>query len=598
MADKGTFGRNLQKFISSNLPYRSPAAIIDDVAAENPKFKEFYQAGTVRKELLAQHSVIAPKVPESSHPVGSFLADKAYNELMYATLDVDKYRRVRDYRTMAQFAEVADALDEICDEFLNEDEHGKMINLSLRSVVGDFDPLVSKQLHTEFEKFINLFDLKENAWEYIRSLLVDGEIYFENIVHEKHLKEGILGVINVPVQAIDPVYDNYQNMHVKAFLLRKMKHHKEADDSQDVYSASQDKDFIPMEKNQITYINSGTWNENKTFRIPFIENARRAYRQLSLIEDSIIIYRLVRAPERLVFNVDVGNMSPPKAENYIRKLMQNYWSKKSFSLDENKRVQSFNPQSILDAYWFPKREGSTGTEVNTLPGGQNLGELQDLVYFVKKLYKALKVPTNRVDTENSQYSADANVLREELKFANFIVRLQHQFAKGLKEAFVTHLKLKEIWKQFELRENSFDLAFTPPRNYFELRKQQILDLKVNNFNTLTSNESISKGYSQKEYLGWTDEQIKANREWLRKDAALQHELEGIRSGGADWAAGGGAAAPMGGGVPAAAGPGGEEMPPDMGPGTPPETGGDAAGDTGAAPAPTPTPGGETSALPT
>ena len=587
---KGTFGRNLQKFIANNLPYRSPGAIIQDVTEDNPKFKDFYKAGTMRKELLAQHSIIAPKVPESAHPVGSFLADKAYNELMYATLDVDKYRRIRDYRTMAQFAEVADALDEICDEFLNEDEHGQMINFKVRQDK-EFDPLVSKQLHQEFKKFINLFDLKENAWEYIRQLLVDGELYFENIVHEKHLKEGILGVINVPTHAIDPVYDNFQNMHIKAFLLRKAKHHKEMDEHQDSYSGMQDKDFIPMEKNQITYVNSGTWNENKTFRIPFIENARRAYRQLSLIEDSIIIYRLVRAPERLVFNVDVGNMSPPKAESYIRKLMQNYWSKKAFSLDDNKRVQSFNPQSILDAYWFPKREGSTGTEVNTLPGGQNLGELQDLVYFVKKLYKALKVPTNRVDTDNSQYSADANILREELKFANFIVRLQHQFSKGLKDAFVTHLKLKHLWKQFELRENHFDLEFVPPRNYFELRRQQILDLKVNNFNTLTSNESISKGYSQKEYLGWTDEQIKANREWLRKDSELQYELEQIRGGGADWAAGGGAApAPAGAPGP---GPGGEEMPPDMGPGGAQPDAPDA--DT---PTPQPTPGGETSALPT
>ena len=597
MADdgkQGTFGRGLQKFISNNLPYRSPAAIIDDVAQDNPKFKEFYKAGTVRKELLAGHSVIAPKTPESSHPVGSFLADKAYNELMYATLDVDKYRRLRDYRVMAQFAEVADALDEICDEFLNEDDHGQMISLKIRDEK-EFDPLVSKSINKEFNKFINLFDFKEKAWEYVRSLLVDGELYFENVIHEKHVKEGILGVINVPTQAIDPVYDNYQNMHVKAFLLRKAKHHKEEDEQ---FTSMKDKDFIPMEKNQITYINSGTWNENKNFRIPFIENARRAYRQLSLIEDSIIIYRLVRAPERLIFNVDVGNMSPPKAEAYLKKLMQNYWSKKAFSLDSDKRVNSFNPQSILDAYWFPKREGSTGTEVNTLPGGQNLGELQDLVYFVKKLYKALKVPTNRVDTENSQYSADASVLREELKFANFIVRLQSQFALGIKEAFVTHLKLRDVWKQYDMRENSFDLQFTPPRNYFELRRQQILDLKLNNFTNVAANESISQGYSQKEYLGWTDEQIKANREWLRKDAALQHELEQIRGGGADWAAGGGAAPPaMGGG--AVPGAGGDDTPPDLGPGTPPGAGdaGDAGGDA-ATPTPTPTPGGETSALPT
>ena len=560
---KGTFGRGLQKFIQNNLPYRTPGDIIDDVTEENPKFKDFYKAGSLRKELLAQHSIIAPKTPEANHPVGSFLADKAYTELMYASLDVDKYRRLRDYRVMAQFAEVADALDEICDDFLNEDEHGNIINLELRDVV-DFDPLVKRQLNDEFGKFINLFDIRERGWEYVRSLLVDGELYFENIIHEKHVKEGILGVINVPTQAIDPVYDNFQNMMIKAYLLRKAKHHKEAEEQ---FSTLKDKDFIPMEKNQITYINSGTWNENKSFRIPFIENARRAYRQLSLIEDSIIIYRLVRAPERLVFNVDVGNMSTPKAEGYIRRLMQNYWSKKTFSLDENKRVDSFNPQSILDAYWFPKREGSTGTEVKTLPGGANLGELDDLNYFVKKLYKALKVPTNRVETETSQYSADATVLREELKFANFIVRLQQQFASGLKEAFITHLKLKHLWDDFEMRENVFDLEFVPPRNYFELRKQQIMDLKLNNFTNVVANESISQGYGQKEYLGWTDEQIKANREWLRKDAALQFELDQIRGGGADWAAGGGAAPPMGGdvgGVPPGGSPG-EEIPPEIGP---------------------------------
>ena len=183
------------------------------------------------------------------------------------------------------------------------------------------------------------------------------------------------------------------------------------------------------------------------------------------------------------------------------------------------------------------------------------------------------------------------MLREELKFANFIVRLQHQFAAGLKDAFITHLKLKGIWKDFDLRENVFDLEFTPPRNYFELRKQQIMDLKLNNFSNITANESISQGYGQKEYLGWTDDQVKANREWLRKDAALQFELDQIRGGGADWAAGGGAAPAMGGA--AVPGAGGEEVPPEMGP-----AGGAGDAPDAAVPAPEPTPGGETSALPT
>ena len=574
---KSTFGRNFQQFISNALPYRSPAAIIDDVQQQNPKFKEFYSAGSLRSDLLSKHSIVTPKVPESEQPIGSFLADRAYNQLMYATLDVDKGRRLRDYRVMGAFAEVADALDEICDEFLCENEMGNVIELQFRDVF-DYDPLVSKQLREEFSKFINIFELKEKGWEYLRYLLTDGELFFENIIHEDYPESGILGVVNIPTHIIDPVYDNYQNMAVKAFLLRKLKHHK--DEREAPTAMVKDKDFIPLDKNQVTYINSGTWNEDKTFRVPFIENARRAYRQLTLIEDSIIIYRLVRAPERLVFNVDVGNMSPPKAEAYMRKLMQNYWSKKTFNLDENKRVNTFNPQSILDAFWFPRREGSEGTNVTTLPGGQNLGELQDLVYFVKKLYKALKVPTNRAEIE-STYQADANVLREELKFANFIVRLQSKFAKGLKDSFVTHLKLKNLWKNYELRENAFDLVFTPPRNYYELRKQQILDLKLNNFNSITQNESIAKGYAQKIFLGWTDEQIKANREWLRKDAALQHEIAKIQEGGSDWNAGAGAAPAAGG-----AGDQGEETPPEFGPA--PDTGGGEAPEA-EAPAPEPPP---------
>lgn len=560
---KSTFGRSMQQFISSALPYRSPAAIIDDVQQQNPKYEDFYKAGTLRQDLLSKHSIISPKVPDSDHPIGSFLADRAYNQLMYATLDVDKGKRLRDYRVMAAFAEVSDALDEICDEFLCEDETGNVIEMQFRDIF-DFDDIVIKKMSDEFKKFINIFELKEKGWEYLRYLLIDGELYFENIIHKKHADNGILGVINIPTHLIDPVYDNYQNMSVKAFLLRKLKHHK--DDRQAAEAMTKDKDFIPLDKNQVTYINSGTWNEDKTFRVPFIENARRAYRQLTLIEDSIIIYRLVRAPERLVFNVDVGNMSPPKAESYMRKLMQNYWSKKTFNLDEDKRVNSFNPQSILDAFWFPKREGSEGTNVTTLPGGQNLGELQDLIYFVKKLYKALKVPTNRAELESS-YQADANVLREELKFANFVVRLQSRFAKGLKDAFVTHLKLKGIWKEYDLRENSFDLVFTPPRNYYELRKQQILDLKLNNFNTVTQNESIAKGYAQKVFLGWTDDQIKANREWLRKDATIQHEIAKIQEGGADWNAGAAGGGDMG--TAAAADDG---TPPEFGAAPPPDTG--------------------------
>jgi hypothetical protein len=201
-------------------------------------------------------------------------------------------------------------------------------------------------------------------------------------------------------------------------------------------------------------------------------------------------------------------MAPPKAEAYLRKLIQEYWSKKTFDTNQSGQVQKFNPQSMLDSFWFAKRAGSEGTSVTQLNGGANLGELADLMYFVNKLYKALKVPTNRLNPE-SQFSDGESILREELKFAKFIIRMQQQFASGLKNGFVTHLKLKGIFHEYDLKAQNLHLHFNVPTNFYELRESQKLELKATNFNSLASNEFISNTYAQKRYLGWNDVDVKA-----------------------------------------------------------------------------------------
>ena len=239
---------------------------------------------------------------------------------------------------MAAFSEVADALDEICDEALNKDKNGKIVYLNLTDI--DIDLENAEVLEKEFQKYVTYFDLNNRGWEYFRNLLVDGEIYFEHVVHKDYEDEGILGVVTIPTEFIDPIFGNVQNMLIKGYLLRKPIFDKTNP------SKILDYELIPMDKNQVTYINSGIWNENKTIRLPFIENARRAYRQLSLIEDAVVIYRLARAPERLVFNVDVGNMPPPKAEAYLKKLMNQYWSSKTYdSTQSGSAVKKFNPLS-------------------------------------------------------------------------------------------------------------------------------------------------------------------------------------------------------------------------------------------------------------
>jgi len=581
--NKNTFGRSLMKYVQSRLPYQSYQTI-DTLNDVNPKYKLFQGEGSRREDALQRQS-ISSSTPINNSAVGDIAMDKGFQEFMYANIQQDKAARIRDYRVMAAFAEVADALDEICDESINKDASGDIIKLNF--VNREFKPQEQKLLKDEFQKFASYFDFEHRGWEYFRQLLVEGEVYWEHIIHKEHPQEGILGVVQIPTELIDPIFGNIQNSIVQGYLLRKPVFNEQNP------TKIEDMQLIPMDKNQVTYINSGIWNDNKTIRLPFLENARRAYRQLSLIEDAIVIYRLVRAPEKLVFNVDVGNMSPPKAETYLRNLQQKYWSRHTFDQDSNGQVMKFSPQSMLDSFWFAKRAGSEGTSVTTLAGGQNLGELEDLMYFMKKLYKSLKVPVTRLNPEQS-FQDGTDILREELKFARFIIRMQMQFAAGLKNGFITHLKLRKLWEKFNLKELHLDLTFNVPSNFFEMREQQKLELRVNNWSNLSNNEFVSNTWAQKKYLGWDDLEVKANREFLRKDTELQWELAQIQASGPNWreamasggAEGEGEGLEAGGGMAPTGG--GSSLPPDFGP--PPEGGGaDVTGGEGAAPAPEPAP---------
>jgi hypothetical protein len=736
-----TFGRELMSYISSKLPYSGfdVTKLTDNL---NPKYKYFEHTGLRRAEVLSRHSV-SQDFEFNNQSVSNITSDKRYSDVMYANIQKDKLARVRDYRIMAAFSEVANALDEICDETINIDSHSNScFNLKFKNIA--LSNFQIETLNKEFYKYVSYFDFEHKGWSYFRQLLVEGEIYWEHIIHKDYPEEGILGVVQIPTELVDPVFSNVQNVMVKGYLYRKPKF----DPHNPLKQVGVD--FVPMDKNQITYVNSDVWNENKTMRLPFLENARRAYRQLSMIEDSIVIYRLARAPERLVFNVDVGNMPAPKAEAYLRKLVTQYWSSKTYDPDQGGIVQKFKPQSILDNFWFAKRAGSEGTSVTQLAGAclamdtnvllldgrtlsireieqelktgkelwtysvdykngnvkdgiiswagvtqesadvleitfsnnkkvictldhkfpiykhgfveakylvvnqkmmgfnndniviksieklpnkmevgtltidndekyhdyhtfaldcgvftknSNLGELQDLMYFVKKLYQSLKVPTTRLDPQDA-FRDGADMLREELKFARFIIRLQQLFAGGIKNGFITHLQMKGMWKEFELKEDSVLLDFNVPTNFYELRESQKLELKVANFGSMASNESISPSFAQKRYLGWTDIDVKANREFLRKDKELRWELTQIETLGPNWRelmeaqaeaqAGGmggeaGAPPPAGGG-----GGGGGGMPPPFSggpagaptPESPPEAGeAGAAPEGGAAPSP-------------
>jgi len=531
------FQKSFNNFVKK-LPYTGNSTVIDNISELNPKFETFYKIGTTQQERNLRQAVSVvqdPNNPQSN--LNGVIIDKGYHDYLYALIDTDKGKRIADYRIMASYAEISHALDEICDETLTRSEDGSYATLTIDEKLEDDQ---KRELKKQYHYIMDMFNLENKGWEYFRTLLIDAEVFFENVINEDNREAGIISLVQIPTEHINPIYDNVQNMIIKGYILQKPKpkDDKSGGGSNNKGSSGgpvkDGKELIPLERHQVTYFHSHTWNENKTIRLPYLEVARRAYKQLSLIEDSIVVYRLVRAPERLAFYVDVGNMPAAKAEAYLKRLMQNYWSKRTYDSDQGGSINVYDPQSMLDSYWFARRNGEQGTKVERIEGGANLGKLEDLNYFVNKLYKALRVPSSRLNPD-TKFADGAEILREELKFAKLIIRMQRHFASTIKDTFITHLKLKGLWKEYKLKENDFSITLNPPSHFSAIRDQQLLQIRMDNFKAATQVENtVSKTYALKKYMGWDDDEVLANREWMKKDAAFNWEVDKIATLGKNW----------------------------------------------------------------
>jgi hypothetical protein len=548
-----TFDRNMQSYLKNrgNFIEKTP----DE--AKNTKYKYFQKIGLRRPEAIARNSV-ALNNDWNNTAFSAIYQDKSFTDLMYSQASEEKPGRLRDYRMIAAYSEVADAMDEICDETINVDENGEIVTLEIRNT--DLESEKKEEIEKEFSRFVAMMELEDNGWNYFRQFLIEGELFFELILKDDYIKQGVVAIKNLPAEQFDPVYDNIQTMLVKAFIYKKP-----------IFSSVDNKkveryEYIPFEQNQVLYVNSGQYNETKDFIIPFIENCRRAYRQLSMIEDSVVIHRMVHAPLRFLFNVDVGRLPVPAAEAYLRKLQSQYWSTKTFDMDQGDIVKKYAPQSTLDSFWFAKRQGQEATTVETFGGQMSDGNMEPLDWFIKKLYRSLKTPTSRLNNETG-YNDGTEMLREELKFAKMIIRQQQRFAQGIKRAFITHLKFKDMFDDWDLFDDNIRVEFNVPTNFYDMRESQKLNLKIETFNNITGNEMVSTIYAMKKYLDWRDSDILANLHFKKVEAEHMFEIEQIKTLGPNYKellaqqAGGEAGGDMG-AMGGSSGGGG--MPPDFG----------------------------------
>ena len=521
-SNSSTYGGGLKSKLASG-----PSTVYAEVNTtddKNPKYKDFQKVGMRKPEVLSKNS-IALSNEYNNIANAAIDQDKTFGEVMYAPALQDKPARLRDYRTIAANSEVSDILDEICDECITIDGEGDVVKLTFRDT--DLDPKMQGKLIKEFRKYVGHYNLEDHGFEYFRRFFTEGECFFEHIIHDSAKDRGVLGVVNLPADLMDPVYNNIQNMLIKGFLYRKPIF--AIDDPKKV----EDWEFIPFQESQIAYFNNGTYSANKEFISPFLENCRRAYRQLTLIEDSIVIHRMVHAPLRFIFNVSTGRMNAPQSEAYIRKLRQQYWSSKTFDVDQNDVVKRYNPQSMTDSYWFAQRQGQDPTSVTEIGGNQNYGSMDDLTFFLKKLYRSLKTPTSKLDPDAS-YRDGSEILQEELKFARMIIRQQRKFGAALKRGFWTHLKLRNLVDELSLTEDELCVEFNPPTNFYDMRESQKLELKINTYNSIAGGEGISETFALKKYLGWADKDIIQNRSLQEEDAKHRFVLSQIETLGPNW----------------------------------------------------------------
>lgn len=458
------------------------------------------------RDEVAANSLTTGKDPHLLDS-GEYTSDgrNAYEKFVnYNASDEMKETNILTWRQMALDIKVGNVLDDICDACINTAPGGNVIKIQYNSLDIKTNSNMMRNISEEFEKFISLFNLKRDGWGIFRSFFVDAEVGFELIGDPNDPRRGIIGANRLKIENLFPIRHEEDYEQILGFYYRR------PDDDEE----------IGLLREQLVYVGSGLFTETMEHQVPFIHRAMKAWRQCTLLEDSAVIYRIVRAPERRVFNVNTGNMPKTRAEKYIQKLISQYKQKKVYDPKTGELNGQYNPISMSEDYWFATRNGQDQTKVETLPGGQNLGQIEDIKYFNKQFMDAMKVPSTRDTTAGSTGSnAPANgqeTDREEIKFAKFIMRQQDMLANELKEGFITHLSMIGMWSQYGLSENDFDFFFNEPNHYKERIEIDILNTRVDSYNKFKEDDYFSKEYLARSILKLTDEQIQENEYYKKK----------------------------------------------------------------------------------
>jgi hypothetical protein len=419
------------------------------------------------------------------------------------------------YREMSNHPECDQAITEIVDEAICHDDDGKVVDINLDNLKQP--ETIKKKITEEFANILNMLNFSNLADDIFRRWYIDGRVYYHVIVNESNPKEGIQELRYIDPRKIRKVREVQKGRDPKtgADIIKSMAEYYIYNDrgttTQSFTAAANQGLRIAPES--VINVNSGMMDAKNTFVISFLHKAIKPLNQLRMIEDAVVIYRISRAPERRVFYIDVGNLPKGKAEQYLRDIMVKYRNKMVYDASTGELRDDRKHMSMLEDFWLPRREGGKGTEITTLPAGQNLGQMDDVQYFQKKLLQSMNVPYSRLEPQGGGMvglGRSTEVTRDELKFQKFVTKIRNKFSQIFDHALKTQLVLKgvctsEEWEEF--REKIY-YDYKKDNNFAELRDAELLQNRLQTLGLI--DPYVGRYYSQ---------------EWVRKNVLQQTEEE-------------------------------------------------------------------------
>ena len=443
---------------------------------------------------------------------------------------------IRRYRETSLVPECDSAIEDIVNECITSDISDRIVALDLRDV--KLSDSIKNKMQDEFAHILSLMKFNQNSHELFRKWYVDGRIYFHKVVDSKRPKLGIVDLRNIDPLKIKKVRNVEKDKDPKTKIERvtKIEEFYMFNDKGFDKSSATDGNVVRIAPEAVTYTTSGLLDYSRNVVIGYLHKALKTANQLAMMEDALVIYRISRAPERRIFYIDVCNLPKAKAEQYLADVMHKYRNKLVYNAETGEIKDDRKHMSMLEDFWLPRREGGRGTEITTLPGGQNLADIDDIEYFKKKLYQSLNVPSTRLEADNGFNMGRASeISRDELKFNKFTNRLQKKFARVFTDILKTHMILKEIvtGEEFDKIKDFIQYEFATDNHFTELKEAEILRERLDTLGGIADyiGKYYSNEYVRKYVLRQTEEDIKII------DAQIQDE-GGDEEGGEDDSFGG------------------------------------------------------------